>query len=142
MGKRHKETQLMVKSLVASLGSMLRAIIWKVIRAGALGLVIGIVFIELLAAFLNKTAGKHGFVSFHIWPPAFNTDVFTEFVHISAILFGLLLAIALILAGILVEAIRALLFAANHVDDAAKAALSRMLGLPGAPANAVEEPRQ
>ena len=118
----------MIGSLLAALGKILRATFWKATRAGVLGLIIGIVLIEILAALLNKAAGAHGFVSFHVWPPAFNTDVFTEFVHISAVLFGLALGAALALAMVLMEALRTLLYAANHVDTAAQTVLNRILG--------------
>ncbi len=118
----------MIGSLLAALGRIVRTTLWKAIRAGVLGLIIGIVLIEILAAVLNKAAGAHGFVSFHIWPPEFNTDVFTEFVHIAAILFGFALAAAVVLAVILMESLRTLMYAANHVDDAAQTVLNRILG--------------
>ena len=118
----------------------MRAILWKAARAGALGLVIGVIGIEVLAARLNKAAGVHGFVSFHIWPPVFNTDVFTEFVHLAAILFGLTLAVAVALAVILAESMRTLLFLANHVDDTAKVVLDRIVGTSRPVVSAADRP--
>lgn len=132
----------MIGSLLTALGRLVRATLWKATRAGVLGLVVGIVLIEILAAVLNKAAGAHGFVSFHIWPPVFNTDVFTEFVHISAILFGLALGAAIALAVILMESLRTLLYAANHVDDAAQTVLNRILGTSAPAANAAYQPDQ
>lgn len=118
----------MIGSILAAMSRLVSSILWKAIRSGALGLVIGIVAIEILAALLNKAAGAHGFVTFHIWPPVFNTDVFTEFVHITAVLFGLVLAIAVALAVVLAEAVRTLLLVASHVDDSAQVVLNRIIG--------------
>lgn len=132
----------MIGSLLTALGRLIRTTLWKATRAGVLGLVIGIVLIEVLAALLNKAAGAHGFVSFHLWPPVFNTDVFTEFVHIAAVLFGLAVAAAVALAVILMESLRTLLYAANHVDDAAQTVLNRILGTTAPAANAALQPDQ
>lgn len=132
----------MIGSILTALGRLIRSTLWKATRAGVLGLIIGIVLIEVLAALLNKAAGAHGFVSFHLWPPVFNTDVFTEFVHISAVLFGLAFGAAIVLAVILMEALRTLLYAANHVDDAAQTVLNRILGTTVAAPNAALQPDQ
>jgi hypothetical protein len=112
----------------------------KALRAGLVGLVLGIVLMEALAALLNTAAGSPGFVSFHIWPPTFNTDVFTLFVHISAVLFGLVLALAMVLWVIVGETIRGLLFAVNHADNAALDVIQHTIGRAGSLLAAPEAP--
>jgi uncharacterized membrane protein YedE/YeeE len=132
----------MIGSLLAALGRIVRTTLWKAARAAVLGLIIGIVVIEILAAVLNKVAGAHGFVSFHVWPPVFNTDVFTEFVHITAILFGLAFAAVLALVVLLMESLRTLMYAANHVDEAAQTVLNRILGTNATATNTASLPDQ
>lgn len=130
----------MIGLIVSAAITVVRNTLGKALRVGAIGLVLGIVFIEVLAALLNKAAGSHGFVTFHVWPPELNTDVFTQFVHISAVLFGLVLAIALILWVVVGETIRGLLFAANHVDNAALGVIQQTIGKAGTIVGAVGAP--
>jgi hypothetical protein len=126
----------MIGLIVRSSFTIFRNTLGAALRAALVGFVVGLVLIELLAAFLNRIAGRHGFVSFHVWPPEFNTSVFTEFVHVSAILFGLVLALALVLWVIVIRAVQGLAFAANHVDDAALGIIQQTIGRGNAVAGA------
>ena len=131
----------MKTTLVARLFTAFRHAAGHILRAALLGLVIGFVLVEALAAFLNKTAGDPAGVTL-TWPPVISFAPTTAFTHIMAVLFALALAYMVGLTVAVIETIRGAVFAAEHVDDAVEAVANEGLNLADAVVDAVDGPNR
>jgi hypothetical protein len=116
-----------------------RQALGRVIRAGVVGLLLGTALVEGLAIFFNKTAGDVSGITW-AWPPEFNLSAPTAFVHTIAIIFGLLMGYLLAFTVAVMQTLRGVFFAAEHVDDVAGAALNKGLDLADAAVDAVDGP--
>ncbi len=118
-----------------------RRAIGQVVRATLLGLLIGFVLAEALAAILNRTAGDPTGITI-AWPPVISFAPITAFVHIMAILFALMLAYAIGLTVAVTATVRGLVFAAEHVDEAVAAVANEGLNMADAVVDAVDGPNR
>ncbi len=131
----------MKTTLTARVWEAFRRALGHVLRAALIGLVIGFVLVEALAAFLNKTAGDPTGITL-TWPPVISFAPTTTFVHVMAVIFALTLAY---LAGFTVavtETAHGLVYAAEHVDDAVGAVANEGINLADAVVDAVDGPNR
>ncbi len=113
----------------------------RVLRAALIGLVLGFALVEVLAAIFNRTSGDpSGFTL--TWPPIFSVAPLTLFVHVMAILVALLLAYLFGFTVAVTETIHGLVYAAEHVDDAAAAIASGGVNFADAVVDAVDGPNR
>jgi hypothetical protein len=118
-----------------------RLAIGHVLRAALIGLVIGLVVVEALAAFLNKTAGDPAGITL-VWPPTISFAPATAFVHIMAVVFALTLAYLFGFTVAVTETVRGLVYAAEHVDDAVGAVANEGMNMADAVVDAVDGPNR
>ncbi len=131
----------MKASLTMRVWRAFREAFGHILRAAALGLVIGFVLGEVLAAILNKTAGDPTGLTL-TWPPVISFAPVTAFVHVMAILFALALAYAVGLTVAVNETIRGAVYAAEHVDDAIGAVAHEGVNVADAVVDALDGPNR
>lgn len=127
--------------LLARLWEAFQHALGQVLRAALLGLVIGFVFVEVLAAILNRTAGDPAGITL-TWPPVISFAPMTMFVHIMAILFALTLAYLMGFTVAVSATVRGVVYAADHVDDAIEAVATGGLNFADAVVDSVDGPNR
>lgn len=98
--------------------------VWRVTRAGLIGLVVGGIAGEAAGYFLNDG-----------WPP----QVFT---HVSSIALALLLGYAAVVTVTLIEGVRGIAAAADQIDDVARASVEGGINVLDAVVDAVDGPNR
>jgi hypothetical protein len=131
----------MKTTLVMRLWEAFRVALGRIVRATLIGLVVGFVFVEALAAVLNRTAGDPAGITL-TWPPAVSFAPITAFVHIMAILFAITLAYLFGFTVAVAETFHGLVYAAEHVDDAIAAVANDGMNMADAVVDAVDGPNR
>jgi hypothetical protein len=126
----------MQQSIIGKLWQAFRQGLGRIARAGLLGLALGLALVEGAAAFWNHTAEAAVTLA---WP---HINVFapTVFVHVTAIAFGLLLGWLLAFTVAVMQTLRGVFYAAEHVDDVAGAALDKGLDVVDVAVDALDGP--
>jgi hypothetical protein len=138
---RHQGEIAMKSTLVTRLWEAFRVALGRIVRATLIGLVVGFVFVEALAALLNRTAGDPAGITL-TWPPVISFAPITTFVHITAILFALMLAYLFGFSVAVKETFQGVIYAAEHVDDAIATVANDGLNLADAVVDAVDGPNR
>lgn len=131
----------MKSTLVMRLWEAFRVALGRIVRATLIGLVVGFVFVEALAAVLNHTAGDPAGITL-TWPPVISFAPITAFVHITAIIFAVMLAYLFGFSVAVKETFHGLIYAAEHVDDAIATVANDGLNIADAVVDAVDGPNR
>lgn len=131
----------MQKTIMGKVWAAFRAALGRVMRAGLGGLVAGFMLVEGLAAVLNKTVGDASGITL-TWPPTVNISAPTFFVHLMAVITGLLLAYLLAFTVAVVQTLRGIFFAAEHADDVVATVVDKGLDVADAAVDAVDGPER
>jgi hypothetical protein len=131
----------MKTTLVMRLWEAFRVALGRIVRATLIGLVVGFVFVEALAAVLNRTAGVPAGITLTL-PPVISFAPVTAFVHIMAIVFAVMLAYLFGFSVAVKETFHGLVYAAEHVDDAIAAVANDGLNVADAVVDAVDGPNR
>lgn len=128
-------------TLTGRLWDAFKRAVGHMLRAALLGLALGFIFVEALAAAINHISGApSGFTL--TWPPVFSVAPNTLFVHVMALVFALTLAYLFGLTAAVVEVTRGVIFAADHVDEAVGAVAHEGVNLADAVVDAVDGPNR
>lgn len=114
----------MFKQLWQDVLGAMREAVWRVVRAGLVGVVVGALCVEIAAFALD---GR--------WPPHL-------IAHVAAIAFALLLGYATATTALLVEGVRGLGAAVTQLDDVARASAETGLNVLDAMVDAVDGPNR
>lgn len=113
----------------------------RMVRMGLLGLVIGFVGVEILAAIFNRAAGDPAGLTL-TWPPVISFAPMTFFVHAMAVFVALLLAYLFAFTVAVSEVFRGLVYAVEHVDDAVASVATGGLNMADAFVDSVDGPNR
>lgn len=109
----------------------------RMLLAALTGFVAGAILIEVLAAFFN--AG-HGQVAVSIIPPSINGSAYTPFVHLVALLFGMVVAIMMAMWVLAIEAMHVVTTLARDATTLAEEALEKGVNSANAVVDALDGP--
>ena len=136
------ELDMMTESVVGKLWQAFRQAFGKITRAGLSALIIGIVLVEGLALLWNAPHGAASGVDMTRWPPVFHATPPNLFVHLLAMAFGLLMAYLVAFTVAVVQTLRGVIFAAEHVDDVAGAIVDKSLDTLDAAVDTLDGPNR
>jgi len=133
---------MMTESVVGKLWDAFRQAFGKIARASLGGLILGVVLIEGCGVLWNAPQGMTMGIDVTAWPPTLHATAPNLFVHLVAVIFGLLLAYLAAFTVAVVQTLRGVIFAAEHVDNVASVVVDRGLNALDTAVDALDGPQR